>query len=182
VAHALRVGAGAPLSYPLVGATAGALPAGWDHDDAERVVGRGAADWDRVRAAIRAWAPFALSWVRLHRPDAPLAVGEVVAFSSWQLGLWTLNVCRIVAVVDEDGPVARFGFAYGTVAGHVVAGEERFLATWRRDTDEVTFGIRKFSQPNHPLVRLAGPLARQLQRRFTTEAIDAVARAVAEAR
>ena len=38
------------------------------------------------------------------------------------LGLWWLNACRIVYVVDEAGPVTRFGFAYGTLPGHAGSG------------------------------------------------------------
>lgn len=178
VARALAAAAGAPLSYPFEGATSGALPEGWDHDEAERPIGEGVDDLRRAREAITAWVPFALPWVRLHRPAVALRVGELVAFSSRQLGLWTLNVCRIVAIHDDE---RTFGFTYGTVAGHVVAGEERFLA--RLDEHgTLSFGIRKFSRPNHPLVRLAGPVARHLQRRFTSDAIAAVAAAVRGAR
>jgi uncharacterized protein (UPF0548 family) len=179
VARALAASEHAPLSYPHVGATDGDLPPGWDHDEGERRIGEGPADFDRARRAIRGWVPFALPWVRLHRPEATLRVGMLVAFSSRQFGVWTLNVCRVVRVIDEDH---RFGFAYGTLAGHVVAGEERFLATLDPATGAVSFGIRKFSRPNHPLIRLAGPLARRVQRRFTVDAIDAVARAVGAAR
>jgi uncharacterized protein (UPF0548 family) len=172
---AAAVEAGGPLSYAEVGATEGPLPAGYHHDAQQISLGRGAETFARARAAIRAWKPFDLPWVHLHRPDAPIAVGEVVAFSSRQLGLWAANVCRIVEVVDDD---RRYGFAYGTLAGHVVAGEERFLVAWDPHTDEVTFEIRKFSRAAHPLVTLAGPVARWVQRRFTRDALAAVARAV----
>ena len=52
------------------------------------------------------------------------------------LGLWWLNACRIVYVVDEAGPVTKFGFAYGTLPGHAGTGEERFLVEWDRASDE----------------------------------------------
>ena len=175
VDRALGAAAHAPLSYAPVGGTEGPLPAGWDHDDQARVVGRGDAAWDAAREAVRRWVPFSMPWVRVHDPALPLAEGAHVAFTSHQLGLWTLNVCRVVAV--WDGPT-RFGFAYGTLDGHVVAGEERFLAARDPATGEVSFGIRKFSRPNHVLVRLAGPVARRLQRQFTADALDAVARFV----
>jgi hypothetical protein len=38
-----------------------------------------------------------------------------VAVLARSLGLWWLNACRIVSVVNEDGPGKRFGFAYGTL-------------------------------------------------------------------
>ena len=42
------------------------------------------------------------------------------------LGLWVLNACRIVYVIEEDGPLRRFAFAYGTLPEHAESGEERF--------------------------------------------------------
>lgn len=167
-----------PWSYEHVGATASSPPDGWTVDEDEAEVGRGAAVFLRAREAIRGWHMFDLPWLHLLSRPEP-APGAEVAFASRQLGLWSLNRCRVVYVIDEDGPeAARFGFAYGTLAEHAVAGEERFLATWDKQTDVVRFGIYKFSRLRHPLVRLVAPLARHLQRRFTTEAIDALARAV----
>ncbi len=178
-AHVERHGA-ADLTYAHVGATRDALPAGWDHDEVGARIGSGAADFARAEAAFRAWEMFDLGWVRPFRRDVPLVAGEIVAFSARILGLWTINLCRIVYVVDEDdGVVRRLGFAYGTLPAHSVAGEERFLLTWDRRTDDVTFGIRKFSRLHHPLVRLGAFLTRRLQRRFNE---DALARMVAVTR
>ena len=81
-------------------------------------------------------------------------------------GLWAVNVCRIVYVVDEEGPVTRYGLAYGTLPGHAEIGEERFLVEWQRDDDSVWFDIRAVSKPGNLLTRLAYPLTRRLQRRF----------------
>ena len=52
------------------------------------------------------------------------------------IGLWWLNACRIVYVVDESGPISKFGFAYGTLPGHVESGEERFLIEWDRGDEQ----------------------------------------------
>ncbi len=172
---ALSASKGLPFSYAEVGATRGELPVGADHDTQAMVVGRGEVAWRAAVAAIRAWKQFDLDWVHLHRDDTPIAAGALVAFASRQLGLWAVNVCRVVYVVEEAD---SFGFAYGTLAGHVVAGEEQFLLLRDPVTDEVTFRIRKFSRPHAPLVRLASPLARGVQRRFTLDALDALARAV----
>jgi uncharacterized protein (UPF0548 family) len=169
---------GQPWSYADVGATATAPPAGWAVDEEQAVIGSGAATFHRAKEAIRGWRMFDLPWLHLLSRPEP-APGVEVAFASWQLGVWALNQCRIVYLIDEDTPeAARFGFAYGTLAAHAVAGEERFLATWDKRTDVVRFGIYKFSRLRHPLVRLVAPIARHLQRRFTTEAIAALAAAV----
>jgi uncharacterized protein (UPF0548 family) len=48
-------------------------------------------------------------------------------------------------VVDEDGPVSRYGFAYGTLADHGESGEERFTVEWNRSSDKVFYDILAFS-------------------------------------
>lgn len=172
--------AGAPLTYEQVGATMGEMPRGWSVDEQHQVVGRGEEAFQRAVAGLRRWVQFDLGWVTPVRADVPLTEGALFAFVAWTLGVWSVNVCRIVAVVDErDDQGARFGFAYGTVGAHSVRGEERFLVAWDRATDEVTFGIRKFSRPAGLLVRALGPVARWIQARFTREALDRLAHEVA---
>jgi uncharacterized protein (UPF0548 family) len=167
-----------PLSYEDVGATRWTMPEGWPTEDASILLGKGLDVFERGAVAVREWRMFDLSWIRMPRRKIPVE-GDTVAFASRQLGGWTINSCRVVYVLDErTGPAWRSGFAYGTLAVHAVAGEEQFLVTWDRDTDEVRFGIRKFSRLLHPLVRLAGPVARSLQRRFTRDALAAVLDAV----
>ena len=172
----LRANTGTGYSYTEQGGTRGDLPEGWRHDDRSVELGRGEGVWLRARDALDRWVQFDLGWVRLHEPP-PIEEGTVVAFTSRQLGLWTLNLCRIVYVVDDDRAEGRsYGFAYGTLANHAVAGEELFLL--RQDADgAVTFRIAKFSRPAHPLVWLSGPLATHIQERFTR---DALARMKAE--
>lgn len=165
---------GAPFSYVPVGATAHALPAGFDHDVHAAVLGQGDAVWERARNALGRWAQFDLPWVEIRTAEVNVRAGELFVFASRQLGLWTLNACRVVYIVDEAD---RFGFAYGTLAGHVVAGEERFLCS-RDAAGHVTFEIKKFSRPAALLVHLAGPLARRAQVRFSLDALDAMRRAV----
>jgi uncharacterized protein (UPF0548 family) len=65
---------------------------------------------------------------------------------------------RVIAVIDEP---ARRGFAYGTLPGHPLSGEELFLVE-RRDDDSVWLTIRSISRPASlgwwavlPVVRLA---------------------------
>lgn len=172
----------APFSYPDVGSTRARGPTGWHFDFLEDQVGHGEKDWQSLTDAIRRWDMFDLDWVHLLAPGAPIEPGQNVTFSSFQLGLWVVNSCRIVYVVDEaNDDEARFGFAYGTLPGHAVAGEELFLGRWDKRTDVVSFALRKFSRARHPLVRLAGPVARQVQRRFSRDAIDRMARSIQEA-
>jgi uncharacterized protein (UPF0548 family) len=158
-----------PFSYPDVGATASALPAGYDVDHNRVRLGEGEAAWQRARDAIRAWEMFHMPWVRLYWPDTPIQPGAVVAVSFRHFGFFSLNACRIVYVVSENGSagaISRFGFAYGTLREHAERGEERFTVEWNHQTDEVCYDILAFSRPRAALAKLAYPVSRTLQRRF----------------
>jgi uncharacterized protein (UPF0548 family) len=165
-----------PFGYAPVGATQGAPPAGYRSDHHRAVLGRGLEVFRRAAKAIRAWEMFRLGWVEVLPPDAPLRPGTVVGVLVHHLGLWSLNPCRIVYVVDETGPVERFGFAYGTLPGHAAMGEERFTVEWDRTDDTVVYDLLAFSQLRAPLARLGYPLARRLQRRFARDSLRAMMR------
>ena len=172
--------ADAPFSYDQVGATRGGVPDGWSSADRERVIGHGEHTWQRARAALESWTQFDLGWVHPHSRDVPIAEGAVFAFSTQQLGVWTVNACRIVYVVDEsDDDRTQFGFAYGTLDGHMVRGEERFLLTWDHTTDEVRFRVHQFSQLAHPLIKVIAPVTRRIQARFNRQAVARLAAEVA---
>jgi uncharacterized protein (UPF0548 family) len=109
---------------------------------------------------------FSMPWVSLHWPSAPIQVGTDVAVSIHHFGFYSLNACRIVYVVDEEGPIGRFGFAYGTLGEHAESGEERFTVAWNREDDSVWYDILAFSRPRQMLARLGYPLSRLLQKQF----------------
>lgn len=94
------------------------------------------------------------------------------------VGVWWLNACRVVSVVDEAGPLSKFGFAYGTLPGHVESGEERFLIEWDRSDDGVWYDIVAFSRPNPFSARLGYPVVRRLQKRFGRDSAASMLRAV----
>ena len=116
-------------------------------------LGEGEEVFRAAKAALERWEQFRLGWVEAWPPETPIQAGEVVAVLARRLGLWWLNACRIVYVVDEAGPVSRFGFAYGTLPDHAGTGEERFLVEWDRASGEVWYDILAFSRPH----RLPGP-------------------------
>jgi uncharacterized protein (UPF0548 family) len=54
------------------------------------------------------------------------------------LGLWSLNACLIVYVIEEEASLLkRYGFAFGTLPGHVERGEDRFTVEWHRAENSV---------------------------------------------
>ena len=154
------------FSYLEVGASATTAPAGYNVDHNRVRLGRGDGTWQRAVEAIRAWRMFSMPWVSLHWPSAPIQVGTDVAVSIHHFGFYSLNACRIVYVVDEEGPIERFGFAYGTLGEHAESGEERFTIEWNREDDSVWYDILAFSRPRQTLARLGYPLSRLLQKKF----------------
>jgi uncharacterized protein (UPF0548 family) len=166
------------FTYPAVGATATNPPAGYVVDATRIKIGAGEKVFAAAKTALERWQQFRLGWAEASPEDAPIKEGQVVAILARSLGLWWLNACRIVAVVDEDGPVRRFGFAYGTLPDHAGSGEERFLVEWDRDQDGVWYDILAFSRPRHFLARLGYPWLRRVQKRFGRESAAAMLRAV----
>ena len=171
---------GLAFSYPAVGATraTGVPPAGYAVDHTRVRLGEGEAVFAAARAALGRWEQFRLGWVEAWSPADSIEAGGLVAVAGRSTGVWWLNACRVVYVVDEPGPVTKFGFAYGTLPGHVEMGEERFLIEWdRADGDGVWFDILAFSRPRHVLARLGRPWVRRLQKRFGRESAAAMVRA-----
>ncbi len=168
---------GHSLSYAHVGASRGAPPAGWVVDHNRVCLGHGPAVWEAARAAIWSWRMFQLGWVEVHGTETPLAPGLDVAPLAHAFGFWFLNACRVVYLIDEESPVRRFGFAYGTLTDHAERGEERFLVEWRED-DSVWYDLLAFSRPGHWLVWLGFPVTRRLQKRFAAGSLAAMERAV----
>jgi len=166
------------FSYPEVGASATAAPTGYNVDHNRIRLGKGEDTWQGAANAIRAWKMFSMPWVSLHWPSAPILVGTDVAVSVHHFGFYSLNACRIVYVVDEEGPIKRFGFAYGTLAEHAESGEERFTIEWNRDDDRVWYDILAFSRPQQVLARVGYPLSRLLQKRFAAGSKAAMLQAI----
>ncbi len=164
-----------PFTYDAVGASNAETPGGFDVDH-NRVRLGDTGCWDAAVAAVRAWKMFDISWVTLLPQDAPIAVGTTVAVVAQALGTWSRNATRIVYVLDTP---ERFGFAYGTLPGHIECGEERFMV--EKVGGEVWYDIRAFSQPRHPLARLGKPVVRRMQARFARASLAAMAAAVATA-
>jgi uncharacterized protein (UPF0548 family) len=154
------------FSYSEVGASALELPDHYHVDRNRILLGGGEATWHRAVEAIRGWKMFNMPWIRLCWPNTPIQAGMDVAILVHHFGFCSLNAARIVYVIDEDGPIARFGFAYGTLAEHAERGEERFTVEWNHSSDEVWYAILAFSAPNKTLAKFGYPLSRMLQRRF----------------
>jgi uncharacterized protein (UPF0548 family) len=165
------------LTYTAIGATATVPPAGYAVNHTRVKLGEGEKVFAKARTALERWVQFRLGWVEAYPPETQLRTGEVVALIARPFGLWSLNACRIVYVMDEPGPVRQFGFAYGTLPDHAATGEERFLVEWDQASGEVWYDILAFSRPHQLLSRLGYWYMRRVQRRFGSESAAAMIRA-----
>ena len=170
-----------PYSYVEIGATKTIPPQGYDIDHNRIELGTGREVFTRAKEAVRRWEMFNLGWLQLWTPAAPIAVGTTVAVLAHVWSIWILNACRIVYVIDDTGPIDVFGFAYGTLPGHVERGEERFTVQWNHADDSVWYDLLAFSRPNHWLTRLGYLYVRRLQKRFARASQQAMLSAVSRA-
>lgn len=165
-----------PLSYPYRGCTrSDQPPPGYVCDEYRVAVGVGPDAFAAAVAALRRWAQFPPDWTVVDPPNATIREGTVVSVTARAYGVWWANACRVVEVIDEP---TRFGFAYGTLMGHVEQGEERFLV--EHDTDGVVwYGILAHSRPRYWLTKLVYPLTRLTQKQFGRDSMAAMKAAVA---
>ena len=162
-------------TYPMAGCTQDIAAHLTNHPgyiaDHNRVqLGTGEACFQRAQQAIQKWEMFNLGWVHVADTAAPIEVSTLTGVYATSCGLWSLNVCRIVYVIDETTAFGkRYGFGYGTLPNHVETGEERFTVEWRADDDSVSYDILAFSRPNGWSTRLLYPLVRKLQKKFAKD-------------
>jgi uncharacterized protein (UPF0548 family) len=168
--------ASAPFSYPEVGASRGQAPPGYDVDHNRAELGRSPAVFAAACAALRRWEMFPAPWTEVRPAGAPIEPGCTVAVLARAAGVWWLNAARVVYALDEEGPVRRFGFAYGTLTEHAERGEERFSVECGAD-GVVWYDLLAFSRPRHWAARVGYPLTRRIQRRFAKESLAAMRRA-----
>lgn len=153
------------FTYSECGATAAIPPLGYAVDRTRVQLGSGDETFRRAQVGLRRWRQFDLGWLRAFPEDTPIRKDEIVAVVARTLGVWSINAARIVYVIDEP---RRFGFAYGTLPGHVERG----------DDGSVWYDILAFSQPRHLLTKLGYPLVRRLQKQFGRDSAAAMLRVV----
>ncbi|MFN0173533.1 MAG: DUF1990 family protein [Saprospiraceae bacterium] len=152
-----------PYSYAEIGSTQNETPvSGFDNDFNFIALGQGEAVWEAAKEAVGQWKMFPGGWACIWPERMPLREGEVVAMLAKVMGLWWLNSCRIVYVIDTQD---KFGFAYGTLPGHAECGEELFMVEKMPD-GTVRYVVKAFSRPRVWLARLGYPIARAYQRKF----------------
>ncbi len=159
------------ITYENRGASAKAekVP-GFDNDFQRVNIGQGAAAFEQACDALRHWRMFPPAWTIILPPDTPIQAGETVAMYAKAFGIWWRNSCRIIYIVNEPG---RFGFAYGTLPGHIECGEELFQVE-QDENGQVWYTLRAFSKPKRWYAKIAYPLMRMFQARFRKDSAQAM--------
>src|SRR5260370_36844079 len=167
-----------PFSYPEIGAWRLVVPDRYNIDHNRLKAGEGRETVAKGVEALKHWKMFEMDWIEIAPGDAPIMRGSCVAITVRHFGFWSLNASRIVYVIDEHGAPERFGFAYGTLPGHVEQGEERFSVEYHPADKSVWYDVFAFSLPRHILARLGYTITRHLQKRFVRDSLTALERAV----
>ena len=175
-----------PFTYAQPGVTrTQEFPDGFCVDRQRSLLGYGEETYESAKDALRGWSMFPRELTELYWPDQSIRVGAHVAVLFRAGPIWSLNPCRVVYVLDDsqatDG-VHRFGFAYGTLDGHLESGEERFQVSWNQSDGAVHYDLLAVSRPHHALTRIGYPYARVVQARFRHLSALAMNRIVRSAR
>jgi uncharacterized protein (UPF0548 family) len=135
-----------------------------------RVLGRGEQTLERASAALLSWQMHQGAGFEVHVSTYPLEVGTIV-LQRTRIGPWRVTApCRVVRV-RRDG--ALVSFAYGTLPGHPVRGEEEFTVRGAAD-GAVVAEIRAASAPAWWVARLGTPVTRSRQRAIAERYLDAL--------
>lgn len=175
-----RVREPGPLNYAPVGGTSADdllddPPRGYRSAEHRGRLGTGSACFERAVESLMTWGVQRGSGLRVTEirqgtpaPSAPvgddgtpaLTLGTSIVLLM-PLGPFALRApARVVSVIQDPD---RVGFAYGTLTGNPISGEESFVVE-RTDTGEVWFTLRQFSRPGRWYSRLASPVLGIAQR------------------
>jgi uncharacterized protein (UPF0548 family)/predicted kinase len=178
VSKFLRSQAWREFTYSAVGATRAMKepPTGFVVDHTRIQLGHGQRVFETAKRALMRWEQFRLGWVEAHSDEERIQPGNHVAVLAHQFGLHWLNACRVIYVVDETGPVSRYGYAYGTLPDHPAIGEERFLVEWNPADGGVWYDILAFSRPRG-IMKVGYRWMRAIQKRFGKDSAAAMVRA-----
>lgn len=164
---------GRGLNYDAVGATRPdarswpPTPSAYRRYERSTRIGHGSVHWEYARAAILRWGVKTRSGFTV----APATDGgsDVMVLENAEytliahFGPFRINEpVRVVAVLNE---IDRSGFAYGTVRGHPVSGEEAFIVH-RSEDGAVWLTLRSLTRPAPGVWRVVFPVLLIAQRYY----------------
>jgi uncharacterized protein (UPF0548 family) len=131
--------------------------------EASAVIGAGDELWERATEEVLRWGVKTASGFTVH-PALPVTPGARVTVIVRVFGIAIVEPVEVVTVVDRPD---RVGFAYRTLPGHPVDGEEAFIV--HRDGLDVHVTVRSLTRPAsqqpwkalHPGLRIVQHVARR---------------------
>ena len=159
--------AGTALTYADVGATGSALPDGYAHVRMSRRIGTGRRRFEQAAGRVMRYGMLRGAGLRV---SASTEVAQVGTDVLGRLGPFAAP-CRVVYVVDEPN---RRGFAYGSLPGHAVRGEEMFGVRYDPADGAVYSEVVAFSRPATWWSRLGAPVLKVAQQVVTRRYLGAV--------
>ncbi|GAB3617034.1 DUF1990 domain-containing protein [Okibacterium endophyticum] len=136
---------------------------GYRRSDVSAGVGSGDEAWERVARDVLRWRVKTASGFTVDSPG-PVSCGDRVVVKASLFAVTVVEPVEVIAVVEEPD---RVGFAYRTLPGHPVSGEEAFIV--HRQDDEVRLTVRSLTRAApeqpwralYPLLRIAQRIARR---------------------
>ena len=159
--------ADAPLTYPDVGATAATMPPGYRQVRASRRIGTGRTRFEQAAEAVMRYGMLRGAGLTVWATTEVAAPGAEVL---GRLGPFSAP-CRVIYVIDEPD---RRGFAYGSLPGHAVQGEEMFSVRYDPADEAVYAEVAAFSRPATWWSRLGAPVLALSQKAVTARYLRAV--------
>lgn len=162
-----------PFNYPHVGLTREQLanaPDGFVLHQYGIEVGEGDTVFEQACEVLADYGHYPPSFARVIRATPRLEEGQVFGTLATHFGFASLHPCRVIYLIGENEP-RRFGFALGTLPGHIEAGEERFVVSQAEPGGVVRYDVQAFSRHNGFLARLGGGVTALFQRRFQRESL-----------
>ena len=130
------------------------IPDGYRSYERTIRIGRGQADWDAAVSALRRWGVKTRSGFTVE-PNPPLHGRVHLDDDFWlHLRIGPFSIREPVRIIAEVDQLNRCGFAYGTLVGHPVSGEEAFIVH-RTNDDTVWFTLRSLTRPGTGAWRFA---------------------------
>ncbi|GAA0142022.1 hypothetical protein LIER_03021 [Lithospermum erythrorhizon] len=138
-------------------------------------VGSGSHSFDKGKDALQNWRHFALNWAFV---DTKTPVQNEVKFCVCvkEFFPWLMMPLQVVYTKedrDSQKALRSFGFAGGTLKGHLLAGEERFSVTLD-ENNQVWYEILSFSKPAHILSFFGYPYVLVKQKLFVHQSTNAI--------
>jgi hypothetical protein len=94
------------FSYPQVGATRSKPPAGFRINHVRGLIGKGAAAQARAANALLSWQLLGVAGLEVFPKNPEMQPQTNVALLSQHLGIWSLDFCRVIYVLEEQSETA----------------------------------------------------------------------------